>query len=94
MTPSIPVRPVSSFKLSKIAVIAALSVASLAAFSPSASAQTAGVTTTNTAPATVLDSMVTGIGKMDDIAGVGAALGMASTIFGGTALILKRFVYS
>jgi energy-converting hydrogenase Eha subunit F len=51
-------------------------------------------TTINTDPSTVLDEMVTGAGGMDDLSGLVAALGMSSTIFGGAALIFKRFVYS
>lgn len=89
--PSIPARVPSNSKISpKTVGFLALAVVSLATFASPASAQT----TTSTQPATILDSMTTGIGKMDDIAGVGAALGMASTIFGGTALVLKRFLYS
>lgn len=73
-------------------VFAFIAIASVALMAAPAHAQT--TTTTATDPDVVLDSMLAGVGKMDDIGGVGAALGMATTIFGGTALVLKRFIYS
>ncbi len=70
---------------------ASVVVISVAAISP-ASAQT--TTTTSTDPDTVLNSFQSGANKLDDIGGAAAALGMASCIFGGAALIFKRFIYS
>lgn len=75
---------------SKILPIAAsFAILSIAISSP-ASAQT----TTDTDPDSVLASFENGIEKMDDIGGAAAAVGMASAIFGGAALIFKRFIYS
>lgn len=51
-------------------------------------------TTTSTAPATVLDPFKEGANDMDDIAGLAAAVGISSVVFGGGALIFKRFIYS
>lgn len=64
---------------------------SLGAVAPS---HAAGTLSADDSPATVLDNMTTSVGKMDGIAAVAAGLGIATTVFGGTALILKRFIYS
>lgn len=51
-------------------------------------------TTTTTSPATVLDPMNQGAQDIDDIAGLAAAVGISSCVFGAGALIFKRFIYS
>lgn len=80
----------------KARVFAAGSIAclSLIAISSPSMAQVSGGTTASTDPDTVLDSFQSGTQKMDDIGGAAAAVGMASCIFGGAALIFKRFIYS
>jgi hypothetical protein len=81
---------ISSKKLNFVLSAAALSlVVGLAASSP-VSAQT----TTSTAPDTVLDKMNAGVNDIDDIAGMAAAVGISSVVFGGGAMIFKRFIYS
>jgi hypothetical protein len=50
-------------------------------------------TTSTTAPASVLDPFKEGANDMDDIAGLAAAVGISSVVFGGGALIFKRFIY-
>lgn len=78
---------ISKFTRNTLLIAAAFTVISAAP----AGAQT---TTTSTDPDTVLTSFQNGVNKMDDIGGAAAAVGMASCIFGGAALIFKRFIYS
>jgi hypothetical protein len=50
-------------------------------------------TTTPTTPAGVLDPMKDGANDMDDLAGLGAAIGISSTVYGVGSNIFKRFGY-
>lgn len=79
---------ISNFTRNTLLVAAAFTVIS------TAPANAQGTTTTSTDPDTVLTSFQNGVNKMDDIGGAAAAVGMASCIFGGAALIFKRFIYS
>jgi hypothetical protein len=89
-----PVLPVASSKFSKaqkffLACAIAASTTAIAAVPSYA----VGGTTTDTSPAGILDAMKAGADDMDGIAGLAAALGISSSVFGGGALIFKRFIY-
>jgi|FLYL01.1.fsa_nt_gi hypothetical protein len=77
-------------QINKVIPFVAFTVGSLFLMTAPSFAQT----TTSTDPDSVLTSFQNGTGKMDDIGGAAAALGMSSAIFGGAALIFKRFIYS
>lgn len=77
--------------VSRVLGLITFAALSLTAIAPS---HAAAVLSPNDNPATVLDDMTTSVGKMDGIAAIAAGLGIATTVFGGTALILKRFIYS
>lgn len=79
-------------KVSKLALLAGAGLITLSAVALpfAASAQT----TTTTTPAGVLDPMKDGANDMDDLAGLAAAMGISSAVFGAGALIFKRFIYS
>ena len=80
-------------KIQKIAFPLVLGVVAILGAVTPASAQLGG-TTVPTGPANVLDAMTDGAGDLDSLAGLAAAMGMGSTIFGAGALIVKRFIYS
>lgn len=83
-----------SKKIKKIQKIALPLIASCAVFGAIALPSVARAdTTTPTTPAGVLDPMIAGAQDMDNLAGLSAALGISSSVFGAGALIFKRFVY-
>jgi fructose-specific phosphotransferase system IIC component len=59
-----------------------------------AAAPSLAQTTTSTDPTKILTTFKTSTDQMDDIGGAAAAMGMATTVFAGGALIVKRFIYS
>jgi len=78
-----------NLKVLKKSALPVLAVGFLVATPLVASAET----TVSTSPTAVLNDFYTGTAKMDDIAGMGAAMGEASCIFGAAAIVFKRFVY-
>jgi hypothetical protein len=51
-------------------------------------------TTTSTDPKTILGTFKASTDSVDDIGGAAAAMGMSTCVFGGGALIFKRFIYA
>jgi hypothetical protein len=83
------VQQIDRFRSLKIAAVLISSVASVALLPVASMAET----TSSTSPDAVLDPMKAGAGDMDELAGLAAAIGISSTVYGVGANIFKRFGY-